>query len=174
MPREANTPWIVSQALRRDRSTRYQALKGFFRNILNNPDYPYKKYFDLFMIALILSSVWILVHEVKHPLPHWVDIYDLYVVTVIFIIEYLLRLWVYSDLHRMVLKEYDEALLLNRPIRYRRIIKPFILSKIRYMLTQPLDFDPGTQYAYSNFGYCVLGRIIEKIAGAVIRALKQS
>jgi len=36
---------------------------------------------------------------------------------------------------------------------------------IRYMLGQPLDFDPGSQYAYSNFGYCVLGRIIEKVSG---------
>jgi N-acyl-D-amino-acid deacylase len=34
---------------------------------------------------------------------------------------------------------------------------------IRYMLGQPLDFDPGTRYAYSNFGYCLLGRIIEQI-----------
>jgi N-acyl-D-amino-acid deacylase len=36
---------------------------------------------------------------------------------------------------------------------------------IRYMVGQPLDFDPGARYAYSNFGYCVLGRIIEKISG---------
>ena len=36
---------------------------------------------------------------------------------------------------------------------------------IRHMLGQPLDFDPGSHYAYSNFGYCVLGRIIEKITG---------
>ncbi len=36
---------------------------------------------------------------------------------------------------------------------------------IRYMLGQPLDFDPGTRYAYSNFGYCVLGRLIEKVTG---------
>ena len=36
---------------------------------------------------------------------------------------------------------------------------------IRYMLGQPLDFDPGARCAYSNFGYCVLGRIIEKISG---------
>src|SRR5947208_951497 len=33
------------------------------------------------------------------------------------------------------------------------------------MLGQPLDFDPGMSWAYSNFGYCVLGRIIEKITG---------
>ncbi len=36
---------------------------------------------------------------------------------------------------------------------------------IRYMLGQPLDFDPGSRYAYSNFGYCVLGRVIEQISG---------
>ncbi len=36
---------------------------------------------------------------------------------------------------------------------------------IRFMLNQPLDHHPGTQYAYSNFGYSVLGRVIEKITG---------
>lgn len=29
----------------------------------------------------------------------------------------------------------------------------------------PLTSDPGTTYAYSNFGYCLLGRIIEKVSG---------
>ena len=36
---------------------------------------------------------------------------------------------------------------------------------IRYMLGQPLDFDPGSRYAYSNLGYCILGRVIGRIAG---------
>ncbi|MFM1768218.1 MAG: Penicillin-binding protein 4* [Verrucomicrobiota bacterium] len=36
---------------------------------------------------------------------------------------------------------------------------------VRYMLGQPLDFDPGTRYAYSNFGYCLLGRVIETVSG---------
>ncbi len=36
---------------------------------------------------------------------------------------------------------------------------------IRYMLGQRLDFAPGSRYAYSNFGYCVLGRIIEQFTG---------
>lgn len=36
---------------------------------------------------------------------------------------------------------------------------------IRYMMGQPLDFSPGERYAYSNFGYCVLGRIIERVTG---------
>ena len=34
---------------------------------------------------------------------------------------------------------------------------------IRHQLHQPLDFAPGERYAYSNFGYCLLGRIIESV-----------
>ena len=36
---------------------------------------------------------------------------------------------------------------------------------IRWVLGQPLDFTPGERHAYSNFGYSVLGRVIEKVAG---------
>ena len=36
---------------------------------------------------------------------------------------------------------------------------------MRYMLGVPLDFAPGTRFAYSNFGYTVLGRVIEKASG---------
>jgi CubicO group peptidase (beta-lactamase class C family) len=36
---------------------------------------------------------------------------------------------------------------------------------IRYMLRQPLQFEPGERDAYSNFGYCLLGRVIEKVSG---------
>jgi CubicO group peptidase (beta-lactamase class C family) len=39
------------------------------------------------------------------------------------------------------------------------------ISIIRYVLQKSLDFTPGTAYAYSNFGYNVLGRVIEKVTG---------
>ena len=37
---------------------------------------------------------------------------------------------------------------------------------IRYMMGQPLAFDPGTKYLYSNLGYNILGRIIERVSGS--------
>jgi len=36
---------------------------------------------------------------------------------------------------------------------------------IRWVAGKPLDFDPGTKSVYSNFGYCVLGRMVEKAGG---------
>jgi N-acyl-D-amino-acid deacylase len=36
---------------------------------------------------------------------------------------------------------------------------------IRCMLGLQLDFNPGERYAYSNFGYCLLGRVIEVVSG---------
>jgi N-acyl-D-amino-acid deacylase len=29
----------------------------------------------------------------------------------------------------------------------------------------PLDFDPGSRHVYSNFGYAILGRVIERLSG---------
>src|SRR5262249_9111164 len=36
---------------------------------------------------------------------------------------------------------------------------------IRFMIGRPLDYAPGSRTIYSNFGYCVLGRIIERTSG---------
>jgi N-acyl-D-amino-acid deacylase len=36
---------------------------------------------------------------------------------------------------------------------------------IRYSLTRPLQFAPGTRFAYSNVGYIILGRVIERVSG---------
>lgn len=53
--------------------------------------------------------------------------------------------------------EASRALKLKKPARQSDII--------RWKLGHPLDFDPGQKYVYSNFGYCILGRIIAAVSG---------
>ena len=42
---------------------------------------------------------------------------------------------------------------------------PEAAAIVRFMLGMPLDFDPGTKSVYSNFGFNVLGRVIERASG---------
>lgn len=72
-------------------------LKPFFKSILEDVNYPYKKYFDYFMILLIVVSIVILVLSKSEQVPSWLVTFDLYFITSIFAIEYLLRLWVRDE-----------------------------------------------------------------------------
>ena len=64
------------------------------------------------------------------------------------------------------------------PAKFARILQRYPpadnKSIIRYALSQPLDFSPGTRYAYSNVGYAVLGRIIEQLSGMPYEAFVQT
>jgi voltage-gated potassium channel len=120
---------IIKLALYLYHNNQYKNVKKFFFNILQNPDYAYKKYFDTFMISLILVSIGILVYEVKHPVPIWIDDFDIYLVTFIFSLEYIIRFWVYNDLHTLVIKEYEESNFLNRPFNVWSPIKIFLQGK---------------------------------------------
>jgi len=64
-------------------------------------------------------------------------------------------------------EKFDPMFLSTEIARALRVPPPAGAAEIiRYMLGQPLDFDPGSRFAYSNFGYCLLGRVIETVSGA--------
>ncbi|WP_415407761.1 NAD-binding protein [Sulfurovum sp. CS9] len=117
-----------------DNSSRYQKTKSFFRSLLEDVNYPYKKYFDYFMIFLIIGSITVLIASKTVDLPRWLIDLDLYFVTTVFALEYLLRLWVSHDIHKYILATSQEE---NRSIRYMALIK----SKLRYMLSLPALID---------------------------------
>ena len=56
-----------------------------------------------------------------------------------------------------------ELLTISRALELKQLAR--IPDVVRYQLSRPLDFEPGTEYQYSNFGYCLLGRVIEVASG---------
>lgn len=63
-------------------------------------------------------------------------------------------------------KTFDPLFAGRRIARELGIDLPIHVSDvIRYMLGLPLQYDPGRLFAYSNFGYCLLGRLIEHVSG---------
>jgi CubicO group peptidase (beta-lactamase class C family) len=51
---------------------------------------------------------------------------------------------------------------------------PSCQTILRDVLSGPLDFDPGARHAYSNLGYCILGRIIERVGDTSYMGVAQS
>jgi len=45
---------------------------------------------------------------------------------------------------------------------------------VRFMAGMPLDFDPGSKSVYTNFGFNVLGRVIEQVSGQSYEDFTQS
>lgn len=114
-------------------SKAYQSTKGFFYSLLEDDNYPYKKYFDYFMMLLILSSVMLLIREVKSPLPQYAVTFNDYVISLIFLIEYLLRLWVHSSISQEIIRQYEKDEFLGYKFRLYKAIGKALKSKWKYV-----------------------------------------
>ena len=115
-------------------SKRYQRAKLFFYNLLENPNSRLKSYFDIFMICLVMLSVFLLIYEVDHKLGEGEVLFEHCVVS-LFIVEYLLRGWLYSDNHKIVLEHYEKTKYLNVPFRLCKVAGSMLAKKIEYVFT---------------------------------------
>ena len=126
---------IVDGAYAISTSKRYAKTKYFFYNLLENDRNKYKKIFDLFMIALIFSSVAILIREVKSHVNDEFLFFNNYVISFIFLIEYLLRLWVSSSVTAVVIKQSEYDTMLGGEFRLSHALREILHAKLSYVIS---------------------------------------
>lgn len=125
---------IVNAFYQLDSSSKYTTFKQFTKNILENNHYKYKKYFDFCMIFLVLSTIGILIYEVNHTKMEYLIIYE-YIAIVIFLFEWLGRLWVYSDIRKRVISDYEESLFLAKEYELSKSLKKAFKEKIEFIFS---------------------------------------
>ena len=118
-------------------SKKYYLTKNFFYEILEDTNSKKRKYFDFFMIFLVLSTVAILIYEVNHQLLPWLDTYET-IAVIIFIIEWVSRFWVNSHSHRHIIDDYEKSQLLNQPYILKDSLKKIIKEKF-YFIISPMS-----------------------------------
>jgi voltage-gated potassium channel len=110
--------------------------KEWFRQLLVAQQSIARSYFDLFMMLLVTSSVVVLMLQVRYSLGAWTILFEQLVVS-LFIAEYLLRLWIFNDWHKLIDDEFEQAQLSGVPINGWKLTKDLLLSKWHFV-TQPM------------------------------------
>ncbi len=123
---------IVQLCYALEDSARYRRVKQVFWDLLENPESRRRRAFDLFMIAVVLVSVFLLLYTVEHPHFEFAYRFEKFAVT-LFIIEYLLRFWVHSDAHRILIEQYEQAEFLNLPFSLPRALAAVARKKWEYV-----------------------------------------
>jgi voltage-gated potassium channel len=114
-------------------NTRYIQTKRTIDKVLNDTSHPYNKFVVFAILFFIFSSVYILIANVKHDIPEAFLIYEVYFITFVFSIEYLLRLWVYSDVHKIIIKHYEQRSFLNRKHSFFALVYEVLKDKFKYI-----------------------------------------
>jgi len=133
--REAIIRLLIAFAFYLDSNQKYLKIKKFFTRLMNDDNFKYKHYFDVFMFFLVLISVGILLYDIRHEIHPLVEDFDYYFITGVFLIEYIIRVWVYDDIHKIIINEYEEATFLGRDISLIKVTKEIFLKKWEYIKT---------------------------------------
>jgi voltage-gated potassium channel len=123
---------LIGLSYHLEESGRYGRVKKAVHNLLENPHSRVRPYFDIFMMMLVLTSVFLLLYSVKHHIGAWSDWFEDVVVS-LFILEYLGRLWVHDCSHRIILDEYEKSELINEPFKLSRALWRVLASKWGYI-----------------------------------------
>lgn len=128
------TNLIVKIAYKIESSKSYHWFRTFLVNILINNNSRQKRVFDLFIIFLVISTVGILIYEVKNELPKYATYYELFAI-IIFIFEWIGRLIVSFESHKQILKDYEESQMFNIKYNAWSSLKIIMQKKFQYIFS---------------------------------------
>lgn len=126
---------VVDFAYFLNTSKAYQHKKRFFYDILEDDRNRYKKYFDIFMIALVFLSVAILIAEVKSKIPTFLIFFNVYIISFIFLIEYLIRFWISSSISEIIIKKSEYAAALGREFYLYKALLEALKVKLNFVFS---------------------------------------
>lgn len=126
---------VLKWAYYLEESHRYKRFKGFFKELLEAEHARIKFYFDMLMIFLVITTVLLLLYEVKNPPTPFTLRFETVAFT-IFVIEYFARIWVHSDIHRIIIQSHEEAGMLEQKFSLRSVLVRIIKDKFVY-ITSP-------------------------------------
>ena len=125
---------LVSWAYWLEEQKGYVKTKAWVNDVLNNSGSLKKGIFDFFMIFLVLSTVSILIYEIKHPVPQWLIDYEI-IAVFIFLIEWLGRLWVSSDIHEDIIEYHEHQLNLGFPLEGKKFFSIIVVEKLKFIFS---------------------------------------
>jgi voltage-gated potassium channel len=113
----------------------YRTAKLFFYDLLENSHSRKKKYFDATMICLLILSVIFLIYDIEHEDSKMGGYFEL-AILMVFIVEYCLRGWIYSDTYKVIIEEYEKALYLNLDFNLLGVFRKAFVRDMEY-ITSP-------------------------------------
>jgi len=125
---------IISFAYFLESSKNYYQIKHLVYQLLDDVNFKYKKYFDFAMIFLVLSTIAILIYEVNHPQLEILNNFEIFAI-IIFIIEWLGRLWTVTHIHKQIINDYEKSEFLNQPYFLAKSIKKIIKDKLAFIFS---------------------------------------
>jgi voltage-gated potassium channel len=115
-------------------SKRYQRCKSFFYNLLENQHSKNKSYFDFFMIFFVTLSVFFIIYDTDRELSILSHFFEATVI-IVFVVEYLLRAWIYSNSHQLIIDYHEKSQYLNTPFKLHEVLKIILAKKLSYIFS---------------------------------------
>lgn len=114
-----------------DDSQRYREIKRFIYRLLSDPHSAMRSYFDATMIVLVMVSVALLIYQIKQDLGWFGSAFEIFIVTV-FIMEYILRAWVYNDSRTIIIERFERAEFMHADFHIGAALGEVIKQKWHY------------------------------------------